>query len=106
MRRPNGWSEERTCPWCRGTFTATNYQPDKRYCSQRCANSARSIFCNHYAEMGRLGRKSQQATQDARWAKKVHGMTPLEAYKAGRRDGYNRRSAYDYMKLKREEGAA
>lgn len=104
-RRPNGWTEPRACPWCQSAFIATTYMPDQRYCSQRCASKAKSIVCDHYAEMGRKGRMAFLATQDARWGEKVAGMTPLEAYKLGRREGYTTRANFEKGRRQRRDAA-
>lgn len=95
MRRPRGWTEQRTCPWCRVAFTVTTYMPKKRYCSHLCANKSKAIVCTHYAAAGRKGRLAFLAKQDALWAEKVAGMTPLEAYKLGRREGYTTRANFE-----------
>jgi hypothetical protein len=100
--RPRGWTEKRNCPWCGDPFIATTYMPKQRYCSRpkTCAAQAKAIVCTHYAEMGRKGRQAHVAKQDARWSKKIAGMTPLEAYKRGRRDGYGTRANLQYRRKK------
>lgn len=106
MRRPPGWTERRICPWCGTGFIASHtHKPRNRYCSHLCANKAKAIVCTHYADMGRKGRAAFTAKQDARWAEKVTGMTALEAYKAGRRDGYDTRFNFERGRKKRAEAA-
>lgn len=107
MRRPSGWTEQRTCPWCRAVFTATLYMPQQRYCSRpkTCAAQAKAIVFTHLAAAGRKGRAALLAKQDSRWLKKIAGMTVLEAYKRGRRDGYTTRATFEYQRAKRAERA-